>query len=72
MAEPCRSARAACVIDTLRDAVHATEFTTGARAGLVALGVTVVLGLAWWRLRPGAGPLPIAGLSALGELWMLR
>ena len=31
---------------------------------LVALGVTVVLGLVWWRLRPGAAPLPIAGLAA--------
>ena len=65
MAEPCRSARATCVVDTLRDAVHATEFTTGARAGLVALGFTVVLGLVWWRVRPGARPLPIVGLAAV-------
>ncbi|MEO5838821.1 MAG: hypothetical protein ABIQ73_21630 [Acidimicrobiales bacterium] len=64
MAEPCRSARAACVVDTLRDAVHATEFTTGARAGLVALAITVVVGLVWWRLRPTASPLPIVGLAA--------
>jgi len=33
-------------------------------AGLVALGMTVVVGLAWWRFRPGASPLPIVGLAA--------
>jgi hypothetical protein len=80
MAETCRSARVTCVVDTLRDAVHATEFTTGARAGLVALGVSVVVGLVWWRLRPGASPLPIVGLAAAiagayalrEEVWLPR
>lgn len=52
------------MLDTLRDAVRATEFTAGARAGLAALAVTAVVGLAWWRVRPGASPLPIVGLAA--------
>ncbi|MEO8692712.1 MAG: hypothetical protein ABI658_04295 [Acidimicrobiales bacterium] len=64
MAEPCRSTRATCVLDTLRDAIHATEFTTGARVGLIALAITVVVGVVWWRLRPAACPLPIVGLAA--------
>ena len=63
MAQTCRSNRASCVFDTLGDAIHATEFTTGARAGLVALAVTIVIGLVWWRARPGAAPLPLAGLA---------
>ena len=64
MAQSCHRERTACVVDTLRDALHATEFTTGVRGGLVAFGVTVVLGLLWWRTRPDAAPLPIAGLAA--------
>jgi hypothetical protein len=64
MAQSCHRERTACVVDTLRDAVDAREFTTGVRAGLVALGVTVALGLLWWRARRGAAPLPIAGLAA--------
>ena len=63
MAQTCRSNRASCVFDTLEEAIHATEFTTGARAGAVALAVTVAIGLVWWRTRPGAAPLPVAGLA---------
>ena len=52
------------MFDTLRHAIHTTEFTTGFHAGLVGLGVSVVIGFVWWRVRPSASPLPIVGLSA--------
>ena len=63
----------------LRDAVHATEFTSGACAGLVAARVTVVLGLVWWRVRPGARPLPMSAAVACAyqrrayeEVWPIK
>lgn len=65
MVASCHHSRAACVADTLRDALHANEFTAGVRAGVVAAAVALALALVWRRLRPTAGPLPIAGLAAV-------
>src|SRR5436190_6467835 len=65
MVASCHRSRAACVVDTLHDALHANEFTSGLRAGLVAVTFTVAIGLVWWRVRRHAPPLPIAGLAAV-------
>lgn len=51
-------------MDTIRDAVREPEFVTGFRAGLVALGVAVLLGLAWRLTLRGAKPPPIGGAIA--------
>ena len=65
MVASCHHSRAACVADTLRDALHANEFTAGVRAGIVAAVVALALALVWRRVRPNSGPLPIAGLAAV-------
>jgi hypothetical protein len=65
-ASDCDANRAVCVVDAVRDAVREPEFVHGFRAGLVALGIALVLGMVWKRFSRTGDPLPIAGALAAG------